>query len=523
MPEEGHGMKQDQRARGTAVEAGRLAELLTGMTTARPAYRHLAAALRTLILDGSIAVDARLPAERELAPALALSRTTISAAYEQLRKSQYAHSRRGSGTWTALPEGAFPAAEPDTAPPRPPQSAIDLTTAALPMPQAVLHRDLAEAVHRLPHPARTSGDHAYGVPELRTAIAARYTARGLPTHREQILVTAGAQQALSLALSLLCGPGDRVLVESPSYPNALDAIRRAQLRPVPVPVTEDGWDSEVLDSALRQSVPRLAYLIPAFHNPTGALMPPAQCAEVLDATRRPGTWLVVDETLADLALDTATPRPFAACGDAGGAEHVISIGSLSKSYWSGLRAGWLRASPRLVAELAELRATVDISGSVLDQLLALLLLERGEGWLADRVAHVRHRRRALVAALERHLPHWSWQLPPGGLSLWVDLGRPIASDLTERALAHGVRIGSGAHFATEPGIYEHRLRIPHTLPPTTLEEAARRLATALSATPPPTASAPHPHGTWTPCPPPPATPNRDRPHLNTTTTGPGRP
>ncbi|MEU6576280.1 PLP-dependent aminotransferase family protein [Streptomyces sp. NPDC046805] len=498
-------MEQKQRVRGAAIPAGRLAELLADMTTARPAYRHLATAVRTLILDGGVAVDARLPAERELAPALALSRTTISAAYEQLRKSGYAHSRRGSGTWTALPEGALSAAEPDAIPPRPPdgatpplppQSAIDLATAALPMPQDVLHRDLAEAVGQLPLPARTSGYHSYGLPELRTAVAARYTARGLPTHRDQILVTAGAQQALSLALSLLCGPGDRVLVESPSYPNALDAIRRAQLRPVPVPVTEDGWDGGVLTSALHQSVPRLAYLIPAFHNPTGALMPPDQCAEVLGATRRPGTWLVVDETLADMALDTGTPRPFAAYGADGGAEHVISIGSLSKTYWSGLRVGWLRASPRLVAELAELRATVDVSGSVLDQLLALLLLNRGDGWLTDRVDQVRHRRRALVAALERYLPDWSWRLPPGGLSLWVDLGRPLASALAERALAHGVRIGSGARFGGEPGLYEHRLRIPYTLPPAALGEAVRRLAAVLAADPSPAAGAARSRSDW---------------------------
>ncbi|GAA3841821.1 PLP-dependent aminotransferase family protein [Streptomyces coacervatus] len=500
-------MGQAQQVRGAAISAGRLGELLGDMTSGRPAYRNLAAAVRALVLDGRIAVDARLPAERELAPALALSRTTISAAYELLRKSGYARSRRGSGTWTALPEEALPAAEsePGAGSPRPPdgetllpppESVVDLATAALSMPQDVLNRDLAEAALRLPHRARTPGYHSYGLPELRAAVAARYTARGLPTDPEQILVTSGAQQALSLTLSLLCGPGDRVLAESPSYPNALDAIRRARLRLVPVPVTEDGWDGEVLASALRQTVPRLAYLIPAFHNPTGSLMPPEQCAEVLGATRRPGTWLVVDETLADVALDTGPPPPFVAYGADGRADHVISIGSLSKCYWGGLRVGWLRASPRLVAELAELRATVDVSGSVLDQLLALSLLERGDGWLADRVDQVRHRRQVLVAALERHLPHWSWQLPPGGLSLWVDLGRPIASALAERALAQGVRIGSGARFGDEPGLYEHRLRIPYTLPPAVLGEAVRRLAAILADDPAPVSGAAPSPGDW---------------------------
>jgi DNA-binding transcriptional MocR family regulator len=480
-----------QHGRGAAVPARRLGELLADMDRGRPAYRHLAVAVRALVLDGRIAVDARLPAERELAPALALSRTTVSAAYELLRESGYARSRRGSGTWTALPEAAPGPPEPEPgAPPRPPhgiallpppESVVDLATAAPSVPQDVLARDLAEAALRLPHRARDTGHHTRGLPELRSALAARYTARGLPTDPEQILVTAGAQQALSLVLTLLCAPGDRVLLESPSYPNALDAVRRGRLRPVPVPVTEDGWDGEVLVSALRQALPRLTYLIPAFHNPTGSLMPPGQCAEVLGATRRPGTWLVVDETLADLALDTGTPLPFAAHAAGGGSDHVISLGSLGKCYWGGLRVGWLRAAPRLVAELAGLRATVDGSGSVLDQLLALTLLEREDDWLAGRVEQARHRRQALVTALQRHLPHWSWQLPPGGLALWVDLGRPIASDLAERSLAHGLRLGPGARFGGEPGLYEQRLRIPYTLPPAVLGEAVRRLAEVVAA------------------------------------------
>lgn len=475
---------RQRQVRGGVIAAGRLGELLAGAERGRPAYRQLAAAVRGLILDGRIAVDARLPAERELAPALALSRTTVSAAYELLRHSGYARSRRGSGTWTALPESdprAVP--EPAAATRRPydrllppPESVLDLATAAPPMPHEALARDLAEAAPRLPHHARSPGAHAHGLPALRNALAARYTARGLPTDPAQILVTAGAQQALSLVLALLCGPGDRVLVESPSYPNALDAIRRAQLRPLPVPVTEDGWDGEVLAAALRQTLPRLAYLIPAFHNPTGRLMPPGQCAEVLGATRRPGTWLVVDETLADVALDTGPPPPFAVHGPPGGTDHVISLGSLGKCYWGGLRVGWLRAAPRLVAELAELRATVDVSGSVLDQVLALSLLEREDDWLPDRLDRLRHRRGALASALERQLPHWSWRLPPGGLALWVDLGRPVASDLAERAPGHGLRLASGARFGGEPGLYEDRLRIPYTLPAATLTEAVRRLA-----------------------------------------------
>ncbi|MFD0515404.1 aminotransferase class I/II-fold pyridoxal phosphate-dependent enzyme [Streptomyces aureus] len=157
-------------------------------------------------------------------------------------------------------------------------------------------------------------------------MAERYTRRGLATLPEQILVTSGAQHALTLVLGLLSSPGDRVMVENPSYPNALEALRRARLRTVSVPVTDTGWDIEITESTLRQVVPQLVYLIPDFHNPTGCLMPEHERVRVLRAAERSGTWLVIDETLADLALDVPrrlpsppTPRRVAPAGSSASA------------------------------------------------------------------------------------------------------------------------------------------------------------------------------------------------------------
>lgn len=171
----------------------------------------------------------------------------------------------------------------------------------------MLAEALAEAGPKLVKHAETPGYHPFGLPELRAAVADRYTRRGLATLPEQVLVTSGAQQALSLTLGLLGGPGDRVMVESPSYTNALDAVRRARLRTAPVPVTDEGWDVEIMESTFRQSVPRLAYLIPDFQNPTGRLMPEEQRARVLRAAHRSGSWLIVDETITDIALDVLSP------------------------------------------------------------------------------------------------------------------------------------------------------------------------------------------------------------------------
>ncbi|MGC5011352.1 PLP-dependent aminotransferase family protein [Streptosporangium sp. DT93] len=464
---------------GRVLGSRQLAALLPDAAGSRPAYRHLAQAISALILDGRIALHVRLPAERELASALNISRATVTAVYDLLRESGHARSRQGSGTWTALPEGAVP--RDVTRRLEPPDTTIDLARAAPGLPERVLADALHRVAPRLAEHAHTPGYHPYGLPELRAAVAARFTRRGLATVPEQVLVTSGAQHALTLVLGLLCRPGDRVMTENPSYPNALEALRRARLRTVPVPMTDDGWDVEIVESTLRQVVPRLAYLIPDFHNPTGLLMPGHERARVLRAAQRSGTWLVVDETMADLALDVPAPRPFASYAEPGGAGQVITVGSMSKTHWGGLRVGWLRAPSRLVTELAGQRIATDLGGSVLDQLLALDLLGREEELLPQRLERVREQRAALVAALSERIPRWTWRTPPGGLSLWVDLGEPIASALAERAMDYGVRIEGGAYFAGEPGVFEQRLRIPYTTPPDTLREAVHRMAATLAA------------------------------------------
>jgi DNA-binding transcriptional MocR family regulator len=444
--------------------------MLPDLAGARPVYRHLAQAISALILDGRIALHVKLPAERELAAALGTSRPTITATYDLLRQSGYAHSRKGSGTWAALPESATPNGVTRRLPP--PETAIDLARAAAGLPERMIADALHQVTPLLAEYAHTPGYHPYGLPGLRAAIAERFSQRGLATVPEQILVTSGAQHALTLVIGLLAAPGDRVMVENPSYANALEAMRRARLRPVSVPVTDTGWEIEIIESTLRQVVPQLAYLIPDFHNPTGLLMPDADRVRILHAAQRSGTWLIIDETMTDVALDVPAPSPFASHATPGETGQVITIGSMSKTHWGGLRIGWLRAPSRLVTELAGQRIATDMGGSVLDQLLALTLLARTAELLPSRLEAVREQRAALVAALAEYIPQWTWQLPAGGLSLWVDLGEPIASALAERALDFGVRIEGGGCFAAEPGIFEQRLRIPYSRSPEILRMAA---------------------------------------------------
>ncbi|OLE21987.1 MAG: GntR family transcriptional regulator [Catenulispora sp. 13_1_20CM_3_70_7] len=447
----------------------------------RPAYRALAQSVRALILDGRIALRTRVPAERDLAAALGLSRTTVTAAYDLLREDGFLESRRGSGTWTMLPPGSGPAGSGGWLLPAQPGAAdvaIDLSCAAFGMPGDLMAEVLAECAQTIAALTSDTGYYYAGWPELRELIAERYVERGLPTTPDQIVITSGAQHGNVLALGLLCGPGDRVVVESPTYPNSVEAMRRARLRPVPVPIGEDGIESDVFAAQLRRAAPRVAYLIPDFQNPTGTLMSVERRVQAADAARAAGTWLINDETVSEMALDVPPPPPFASSVSRAAAEQVISVGSMSKSHWGGLRIGWIRTTPRMATELAGQRVAMDMAGSILDQILAVALLRRGWGIVEERRERLRRQRAALETALAAELPEWTWRTPPGGLSLWVDLGEPSSSEVADRAAAFGVRLVGGPHFGVDPGTFEHRLRIPYTLPEETLRDAVRRLASA---------------------------------------------
>lgn len=458
----------------TAQLRGRkLAELLGPWHGAdRPSSSLLAVAVRHLVLDGRLPPGTRLPAERELAESLGVSRTLITRALDRLREEGFVASRRGAGSWTTLPDAAratgasggwYPPATPEV---------INLAQAA-PTAPPELCAAVDRARVRLPEHLTGHGYQPHGLPLLRERIAERFTQRGLPTTPEQVLVTHGAQHAFALVLRMLVSPGERVLVEHPTYPNALEALRGLHARPVAVPMVEDGWDLELLAATLRQTSPRLAYLLPDFHNPTGVRLDAEGRARLARALARTCTNAVVDETLVDIDLTGEEPPPPMAALT----ERVITVGSASKSFWGGLRLGWVRASEEFVQRVVAGRAALDLGSPVFEQLVLAELLTDADEVLARRRAEVVERRQCLVDALREHLPHWRFRLPDGGLALWCDIGEPVSSRLAVAAEQHGVRVAPGARFSVH-GSLERWIRVPYTLPGDQLVEAIRRLAAA---------------------------------------------
>jgi DNA-binding transcriptional MocR family regulator len=343
--------------------------------------------------------------------------------------------------------------------------------AALPAP-AMLEDLFAEATRELPRWLDHHGYDPLGLPTLRRAVADRFGQRGLPTRPEQILVTNGALHALDLTIRALLPRGRRVIVELPSYPAALDALRAGGARLTPVPMTTEGWDHDALEASARTHRPALAYLMPDFHNPTGLVMDAAARSRALRVLDRAGTVTVIDETFVELDLDgVELPPPAASFADG----RTVTIGSLSKSLWGGLRVGWVRADPALIHRMATVRAASDLASPLFEQIVATLGVHRLDEILAERREVIRLRRTALARGLDRRLPSWSYSLPPGGLYLWTELPAPISTSLALEASRRDLLLTPGPRFAAA-GVLERHLRLPFTLAQEQLDRAVEILA-----------------------------------------------
>ncbi|WP_433338334.1 PLP-dependent aminotransferase family protein [Spirillospora sp. CA-294931] len=460
------------------VSGQQLARLMGEVRHERPYYAALAREVRGLVLDGRLPLRTRLPAERDLAAALKVSRTTVTAAYDRLRTEGYIASRQGAGSWTALPQRSALApasARHGMVPPEQDDGGIIDLGCATPGAPEIFDQAVAAAVAELPRHSSGPGYAPAGLAELREMVAAGYEARGVPTGPEQIVITTGAQHAFALLTEVLVEPGAPVLVERPTYPHALGALRRRGARLVPVGVNE-GWDAELVAGSMRQAAVRMAYLVPDFHNPTGHLMDAATREALVAAARRADAFVVADETFAELAHDLTVPRvPPMAAFDRGG--RVVTIGSASKLLWGGLRIGWIRTTAPLVRRLTTAREPLDLSSAVIDQLIVRELLARVEEVRAQRAADLLESRDALARALSERLPGWEFGMPEGGMSLWVRLEAPVATPLAEAAARQGVRVVPGPVFGVD-GVLEDYVRLPYVQPPEVLRTAVDRLATA---------------------------------------------
>ncbi|MEU9144197.1 PLP-dependent aminotransferase family protein [Streptomyces sp. NPDC048349] len=347
--------------------------------------------------------------------------------------------------------------------------------------RAAYDQVLGESPHRVLQYSVTDGD-----PALREAVAARLVRGGLAARPDDLLITTGAQQALTLLATVLLEPGDTVLVEDPTYLAALQCFGYAGARVVPVATDRHGIDVEALADAVERERPKLLYLVPDFQNPTGHTLPLERRREVARLASVRGFWIAEDDPYGDLRF-RGRRLPWI-CALEGAADRTVLLGSLSKVVAPGMRLGWLHGPPGLRRAAVLAKQALDLHSSTVDQAAAARYLRDQD--LDARLERVRalYRERCdtLLEALPQALPAGStWSRPDGGMFVWVRLPDGWdAAALLPHAVAQDVAYVPGApFFAGRPDPATLRMSFA-THAPDGIREGMRRLATAFAAAAP---------------------------------------
>jgi GntR family transcriptional regulator/MocR family aminotransferase len=335
---------------------------------------------------------------------------------------------------------------------------------------AVLARDGASAI-------------AYEAPEgylpLRELVARRVADLGINVAAGEVLITGGCQQALDLAVQGLLKPGDVLLTSNPTYSGMLDIAQARGVTVLGVPVDTDGMQTADLEEVILQHRPRLLYLAPTYHNPTGSVMPLHRRRHLLDLAGRYRLPVLEDGVYGELTYVGEPPPPLKALDQHG---LVLYASSFSKVLLPGMRIGYLLAGGGLYQRLARVKRAADICTPALNQRAIHLTLESGQ--LDDQVSQVRiacqKRRVALLDALSQHFPETHWSPPAGGMYLWLELPAdgPTATELYLHAVRSGVAFAMGPLFYTDDQGGHHLRLNMSAYPPDTIQEGIKRLAHA---------------------------------------------
>lgn len=429
-------------------------------TAERPLYRQLYETVRAAILDGRLVPGSQLPATRTLATQLGLSRFTVMNAFAQLVAEGFMEGQAGAGSFVSreLPaavrdtnghSGGAPAA---ALPPRLSQRGQALAAAPLPspteegrprafrpgtpaldqFPAAVWARIAGRLYRRPPQELLTYGAIA-GFQPLREAIAAYLrAARAIVCDPEQIIIVAGAQQALDLVGRVLLDPGDAAWIEDPGYPGARAALQGAGAVLAPVPVDVEGL--AVAQGERLQPAARLAYVTPSYQYPLGVTMSLARRLALLEWARRRGAWILEDDYDSEFRY---VGHPLAALAGLDALGHVIYMGTFSKVLFPALRLGYLVVPSAVVDAFMHARALAGRHAPTLEQ--AVLADFMAEGHFAHHLRTMRglyqERQAAVIAVLEAEVGGLLEVSPsPAGMHLvgWLD---PAADDKVAAARA----------------------------------------------------------------------------------------
>jgi len=474
-----------------------------------PAYQQICDQVVSLAETGALQPGDRLPSSRSLAVSIGLHRSSVVRAYAELRALGYLEGRPGSYStvrqrlpttrldnsrrdietlinWDAITTPSICSLREDVSASTPAQAeVIDLDRlCADPVlaPDDDLRRCLKTELIRTGGVALDYADTCGWLP-LREVIAKRMCNHGVMVSTSEVLVTAGAQQALDLVLRYLTCPGDSIVVEAPTYGMAHTLLRLHQVQAIEVPLLEDGMDLDKLQQVLARKHPRpkLIFTMPNFHNPTGITTNQQHRERLLSLCEDHRVPLLEDGFEEEMKYFGQAVLPVKSMDSRG---IVIYVGTFSKVVFPGLRVGWICAPRGAIERLGDIKHASCITGDTLAQAAAARFCAGGEFEAYLRRIHRIYRRRmqTLLQALKHHMPggvHWT--RPSGGYTAWLTLRdcKVAEEELLQKILHAGVKVGPGRrYFAKQPESVHFRLSIA-CVDENKIEVACQRLGQVL--------------------------------------------
>jgi DNA-binding transcriptional MocR family regulator len=487
-------------------------ELRVDRTSTRPIYQQIVEQVKNCISEGRLPAGSRLPTVRTLAITLQVTRLTVQHAYAELQSEGWLEATVGRGTFVSATAHTHTFGR-GMQPPLTPDGVI---SEILQVNQAVGLRSMASAS---PDPSLFPGEEFWsalqglhtatselvtysssqGDAQLRIEVSRDLGERGIDVGPGEVLIVAGVTQGLALVTQALTQPGDRVLVEQPTYLGLLHTLKLHGVEAIGVPMDDEGVDLAELERAILQRRPRFLYTVPTFQNPTGRCMSLARRTALLDLAALHGLPVVEDDIYGRLSYDMAPPPTLYQLDRHG---QVIHVGSYSKVLMPGLRLGYVIPPSRWAEQLLSLRRANDLcSPTVLQRALARFLHSGGLKRHLRRVLPIYRRRRdAMVAALGRHLPELvQWEAPGGGFCCWLTLpGLHAFADVEQAILRQGWAVTPGDVFLSENPAHKSLRVCFGSLPPDSIhigvETIARAIRARINATPGPSMRA----NDWTP-------------------------
>ncbi len=452
-----------------------------------PVYRQIRDRISRLIQSGTLQPGDRLPSIRTLAEEARVNKLTVIEAYGVLEADGLVYARAGSGYFVSTPTAPLIQGTSKFAPRQevviPEQGELSYFDIYMASVQAHHQGEIsvfssgfpylsdADMLQRIARRALRHVDETlfnYALPQgqepLRKQIVQLLIQQGLDISPDDLIITSGSMQGLSLVMNDCVQPGDWVIVENPTYHGALAILQNLGARVIGIPMTNEGINLDLLAQYLHSHRPRLIYTISTLHNPTGLTTSQAHRQQLLGLANQYQCRVLEDNAYEGLSF-AAVPPPLKALDQS---DQVIYVGTFSKTLMPGLRVGYLVVTGQDYSRLLERKLLQDLGTSTAAQSIVSEFL--ASGYYRRHMTQLRSRnllgRNAMLTLLEQHFPaEASWTMPEGGLFLWVKLpdGLPMPLICAEAAAKKIMVTPGSTFFPNQQGYPAMRLNFSYTV------------------------------------------------------------